>query len=186
MKALKIIGIALVAVIAVVVVAGLMTPNSYEVSRSITIDAGTDAVHHYVGDLNQWDTWSPWKDADPTIAVTIGEQATGVGASQSWIGDSGSGSLTFTEASPAEGIAFYLHIEKGAPATGALRYEPDGEGTKVTWSMQGSIPVPVMGGFIAKSMDGMVGPMFDNGLQKLKKAVEATPAPPVEDQEAQP
>jgi len=157
-----------------VVVVGLFLPTSYMVERSIVIDAPPSQIHKYVGDLNNWDAWEPWKEEDPTLVVTHGEKTKGVGASQSWVGESGDGALTFTKDSPIEGIQYDLVFDGGTyVCQSAMIYDPLGDGeTKVTWTMIGDMGTPVIGGYFAMMMDSMVGEMFEKGLSNLKNSVE--------------
>lgn len=174
MKILKTLLSVIVVIIVVVVVIGLFLPTSYTVERSIVIDAPPAQIHKYVGDLNMWDAWEPWKEGDPSIIVTRGEKTKGVGASQSWIGDSGDGALTFTKDSADEGIEYDLVFDDGTyVCQSAMIYDPleDGE-TKVTWTMAGDMGTPVIGGYFVLMMDSMVGKMFDKGLANLKNTVE--------------
>jgi len=174
MKILKTLFSIIVVIIVVVVVIGLFLPTSYTVERSIVIDAPPAQIHKYVGYLNKWDAWEPWKEEDPSIIVTQGEKIKGVGASQSWIGNSGDGALTFTKSSPTEGIEYDLVFDDGTyVCQSAMIYDPleDGE-TKVTWTMTGDMGTPVVGGYFVLMMDSMVGKMFDKGLANLKNTVE--------------
>jgi len=174
MKILKTIFSAIIIFIVIVVVVGLFLPTSYTVERSVVIDAAPTQIHKYVGDLNNWSAWEPWMEGDPTIIVTQGEKTKGIGASQSWVGDSGDGALTFTKDSPTEGIEYDLFFDDGAYVSqSAMVYDPleDGE-TKVTWTMSGDIGAPVIGGYFALMMNAMVGEMFDKGLSNLKNTVE--------------
>lgn len=173
MKAMKRLGIIAVVIIVLVVVVGLMLPQDYVVSREIVIAAPADQVHAYVGELKKWDDWGPWKDGDPTVEVTLGEKTTGVGASQSWTADSGDGKLVFTQCDASAGIAYDMEFadwDEGCKAS--VTYQAQGEGTLVTWEMTGSVPTPVIGGYFARMMPGMISPMFELGLQKLKTCVE--------------
>ncbi len=174
MKILKTLLSAIIIIIVVVVVVGLFLPTSYTVERSIVIDASPNRIHEYIGDLKNWDSWSPWKEEDLTLVITHGEKTKGVGASQSWVGDSGDGALTFTKDSPTEGIEYDLVFDGGTyVCRSAMIYEhlEDGE-TKVTWTMWGDMGTPVVGGYFAMMMDSMVGGMFDKGLFNLKNTVE--------------
>ncbi len=49
---------------------------------------------------------------------------------------------------------------------------PEGQATRVTWTMTGpmTLMTRVMG--IFKSMDKMIGPDFEKGLARLKQAAE--------------
>lgn len=166
-----------IVIIVVVVVVGLFLPTSYTVERSVVIDAPPAEIHKYVGDLNRWDAWEPWKEGDPSIVVTRGEKTKGVGASQSWVGNSGDGALTFTKDSQTQGIEYDLVFDGGTyVCQSAMLYSPleDGE-TQVTWTMTGDMGTPVVGGYFALMMDSMVGEMFDKGLSNLKNTVEGQP-----------
>lgn len=167
---LKIIAIVVVLFVAV----GLFLPTQYQVSRSITIDATPSEIHTYVGDLDKWTIWSPWEKSDPTIKITQGKVRSGVGASQSWVGDSGSGNLTFTHSSPQLGIRYDMMFNGTDPSKAEMVYQisSDGKATTVSWNMDGELMTPVIGGYFAVLMDKLVGPMFDDGLQRLKIAVE--------------
>lgn len=161
--------------ILIVAVIGLFLPTSYSVKRSIVIDAPPEKVHEYVGDLSKWETWSPWEEEDPTLIVTLGEKTSGVGASESWVGDSGDGALTITESSPSCGIKYDLLFNGGEyESEGSITYEtlPE-EKTEVTWAMSGDMGKSVTGGYFALLMDTMVGNVFDKGLSNLKKTVES-------------
>lgn len=174
MKFLKTLLSALIIIIVAVVVVGLFLPTSYTVERSIVIDAPPSQIHKYVGDLRNWDAWEPWGEEDPTLVVTHGEKTEGVGASQSWVGESGDGALTITKDSPLEGIEYDLVFDGGTyVCQSAMRYNPlvNGE-TKITWIMNGDMGTPVIGGYFAMMMDSMVGRMFDKGLSNLKGTVE--------------
>lgn len=155
------------------IVVGFFLSKDFTVSRSIEIQASPEEVYALVGDLEQWPVWGPWKDADEALQVTLGEQTKGVGASQSWVGTDGDGRLVFTKADPQTGIEFDLLFNEDAFANvSSITYKPSGNGLLVTWDMSGEVPAPVVGGYMAWMMPGMVAPMFDDGLAKLKAAAE--------------
>ena len=173
-KWMKRIGITLISLTVLVVLVGLLLPTEYSLNRSLVINAKSEKIHEYVGDLTKWDLWAPWKEEDPSIVTTYGEKTAGVGASQSWVGKDGDGSLTFTMSSPTKGIEYDLFFEAGAyKCWAAMHYDTLGENaTKVIWSMKGNMDMPVIGGYFAMMMDSMVGKMFERGLSKLKEQVE--------------
>ena len=118
------------------------------------------------------------------MKTTLGTQTTGVGASQSWTDKDGGGWLKVTRSDPSSGLAYDMAFVMGEgtdteemPAQGAITYEPVDGGTRVSWSMSGEVTLPVFGGYLAKMLPGQVGPMFDQGLAKLKTAAEAEPVP---------
>ena len=181
MKALKIILIGLVLLVIAFIVAGMMMPRGYEFERSITIKATPQQIHSHVGDLAKWEDWTPWKEEDPTVKVTLGPATTGKGASQIWTSKRGKASLEFTMSDPARGIEYDMTHAMGneddaeeAKSLCKMLYKPDGDSTIVTWSMKGDMPSGILGGYRAKMMNSMAGPMFERGLEKLKKNVEAS------------
>ena len=174
MRILKTAAVTFVVFIAAVAVIGFFLPTKYAVERSVVIDATPEKIHGYVEDLKKWDEWAPWKGEAPSIVVTLGEKTSGVGASQSWVGDSGTGALTITKSSPENGIEYDLLFDGGRyECKSSMKYSrlPDG-GTKVTWKMSGDMGRSLTGGYFAILMGSMVGSIFEKGLSNLKSTVE--------------
>ncbi len=157
----------------VVVIVGFLLPGTYTVSRTVTINAEIERVHYYIGDLEQWDQWTPWVKADPTIVTTFGDKTTGVGAHQSWTGDSGNGALTFTRSDPTKGVAYEMTMEEGKHESQAtMEYTRSGDATDVAWVMVGQLGNNPFNRYFGLMMDPMIGPMFEDGLNRLKLLAE--------------
>ena len=167
------VAIGLACMVALIVVVGVFLPTTYTVSRTVIIEADPEDIHDYVGDLRKWDLWTPWKDEDPTIVVRFGEKTSGVGASQSWVGKDGQGSLRFTMSQPSRGIEYDLDLSGGASTCrSAMRYHATEDHTRVTWILKGDLTMPIIGGYQTIIMDSLVGEMFERGLEKLKNTVD--------------
>ena len=158
-------------VVLVVVLVGVLLSGDYTAERSIVINAKPAKIHKLVGDLKRWDDWTPWKEDDPSVQVTLGEKTDGLGAGQSWTSKDGKGSLTFTASDENKGIEYDFTFEDWK-AQGSIRYDRLDDATKVTWTMKGNVDMPVLGGYLALMMPTMVGGSFDKGLAKLKKKAE--------------
>ncbi len=174
---LKKIGLFIGLLIAVFVAVGLFLPTQYAVSRDIVIDADKKTIHGYVGELTNWPLWTPWQEMDPSVVVTLSEKTAGIGASQSWTSNDGGGSLTFTSSSPDVGIKYDLFFSMGGGAENdkseaAMLYHSEKEQTRVVWSMEGEMTMPVIGGYFAAMMDSMAGGMLEKGMTKLKQVAE--------------
>jgi hypothetical protein len=176
---LKRIGIGIGLATLLVVAVGFMLPASYTVSRAVTIDADPAHIHTFVGDLERWSAWTPWVKADPTIVVTTGDKTSGIGAHQSWTGDSGGGELTFTRSDPNWGIGYDMSFDDGKyRSQGTMEYKSAGGATEVTWVMRGDNGKNPFSRYFGLMMDPMVGPMFEDGLNRLKLVAETeSPAP---------
>lgn len=174
---LKKLVVAFVLFVVLFVVVGFALSKDYEFSRKVTIQAPPERVHELVGDLRRWDDWTPWKKADPTVAVTFGPTTTGVGASQTWTGKDGDGRLTFAQCDPRTGITYdmaFINDGQEMPSKGWVKYTPAGAATDVEWGMRGTMDMPVIGGYFATLMGPMMaGPMFEQGLADLKAKAES-------------
>ena len=174
MRFIKTAAVVLIILILTVAVIGLFLPAQYSVERSIVVNATPEKVYNYVGELKKWEDWAPWKGDDPNLVITLGEKTKGVGASQSWVGDTGTGALTITESSPESGIRYDLLLDGGTyDCKGSIQYYKVKEGeTRVTWAMSGDMGKSLASGYFALLMDTMMGDMFEKGLKNLKNVVE--------------
>ncbi len=174
MKLIRRIVYSVILIAVALAVVGFLLPSAFSVKRSVVIKADKEQVHELVGDLKQWPVWAPWTEIDPTIKTTYGEKTTGVGAHQSWKGDSGTGELTFTSADPDTGVLFDLSFEEGKyKSTGGLTYATAKEGgVEVSWTMQGDAGMNLINRYMGLLMDRMVGKDFERGLEKLKTKAE--------------
>jgi hypothetical protein len=178
MKLLKKILIGLVVLILAVVVVSQFLPSTYHAERSVTIAAKPPAIHPWINDLKKWPEWSPWTAAkDPTLVYAYEGSEQGVGAVSKWDSKKfGDGMMKIVESDPAKGVKFDLSFNKGKYlSVGKIAFEPAGESTKVTWSMDGTVGRNPLDRIFSVMMEKMIGPDFDEGLGKLKAKAEAKP-----------
>ena len=165
---IKKILLVLVALVAVVLIAGAFQSPTYRVERSVSIAAPAAEIFPLLNDFHKSQTWSPWVKLDPNAKYTFEGPASGVGASNSWQGnkDVGSGRQTILASTPNELVQIKLEFFEPMAdvATSELRLAPQAAGTTVTWAK-------VMCMFV--SMDKMVGGDFERGLGNLKALAEA-------------
>lgn len=149
----------------------------YTVERSKEIDAAPARVFALIADLHEWTHWSPWEDLDPDLRRSYSGAATGVGAVYAWSGNrkAGQGRMEITEATEPSTVRVDLLFEKPFRSRSNIVFtiRPQGDGTFVTWCMNGknTLMTRLMG--IFKSMDAMVGPDFEKGLARLQTVAEA-------------
>jgi len=181
---LKKIAVTLFSVITLAVVAVLAIaatrPATYHVERSVSMGASQGAVFAVVNDLHRFHEWSPWQKLDPQMKVTYSGPPTGVGASYTWVGNDkvGEGRMTMTDATPPSSVTQKLEFIKPFVSTCAVHINiaPDGDGSRVTWAIDGNnnYVSKVMCLFV--SMDAMMGKDFEAGLANLKQVAEAGPS----------
>ncbi len=167
-------------------IAGLLAwvglqPDTYRVERSAVINAAPAQVYGQVYDFAKWQAWSPWAELDPNSKVTFEGPTSGPGAIMRWAGNEkvGRGAMAITEAKPDEAIKIRLDFVEPMEGTSdvAFAFQPDGQGTKVTWALDGKQ------GFFERlictilgiDVEQMVGSDYERGLTKLKAVAEAAP-----------
>ena len=173
---LKRIGLGIGLATLLVVGVGLALPREYTISRSIVIDASVDRIHELCDDLEQWPRWTPWFKADPNLEINVGPVTHGEGAHQSWDGKSSKGELTFTRSDPDWGVGFDLTFDDGGTrAACTMSYAPVDSGIQVTWVMTGDNGYDLLSRYFGLLMDSVMGPMFEEGLARLKLLAEEAP-----------
>lgn len=154
-----------------------MADATYTVTRDISIAASPEQVYPELVDFHRWQAWSPWEDLDPDQKRIYGGAATGLGARYAWSGNRkvGQGRMEIIEANPPGRVQLDLRFIKPfkSSSTTTFDLQPEGDQTRVTWTMTGpkTLMTRIMG--IVRSMDAMVGPDFEKGLARLKAVVES-------------
>lgn len=155
--------------------------NTYTVERSAVIDAPPRRVFPEVANFHRWQTWSPWEDVDPDMKRSYSGAGAGTGAVYEWSGNrkAGAGRMQITRADEPSLVHVDLRFTKPFKSENDMRmtFEPEGptgSQTRVTWTLEGpmTLMTRVMGVFT--SMDKLVGPDFEKGLQRLKAVAESS------------
>lgn len=183
-KILKWTLVVLAVVVALFVGLVAMQPNKFRVERSMTMAASPDDVFAQVNDFHNWEAWSPWIKVDPNAKGTYEGPAAGKGAIFRWSGndDVGEGSMTITESNPNDLIRIALQFVKPFEdtATAEFTFQPEGDQTKVTWSMYGENNLVGRAVCLLMDMDEMIGSKYEEGLAAMKMIVEAKAKEPAE------
>ena len=176
--ALIILAVVAAAVIGLLIYAS-MQPDTFRVERSVVINAPREKIYSIVTDLRRGVEWSPFEKR-LTMKKTFSGPATGPGSALEWDGDKqvGAGKFTIADVTPSK-ITLNLDMTRPMKASNTVEYtfEPQGDATRMTWSIHGrtTIMTKVMGLFM--SMDKMCGNQFEKGFKDLKIVAEReTPA----------
>lgn len=178
MRLLKRLALAFAGFVVVVLGVGLLLPSAWQTQRSTEIKAGSEHILPFIETPKLWLDWAPWTPTRyPGMTVNYEGPERGAGARWSWTGEkSGSGSLTITRSDPTYGIDFDLEFDGHEPSKGSIRFEPIGDGTKVTWSMWGDMGMSPVGRYFGLLMDSMMQADFETGLTNLETQAEAAQA----------
>jgi hypothetical protein len=172
---IRLIVIAFIVVIAAILALASTRPDSFRVERSAQIGAPPEKILSLVNDFHRWSAWSPYEKLDPAMKRTYAGAAAGKGAVYEWEGNSkaGQGRMQIIDAAPTR-TAIQLDFIKpfSTHNIAAFTARPQGDTTRVTWSMEGPSPfiTKVLGLFF--NMDRMIGGDFETGLANLKTVAE--------------
>lgn len=169
------------AIALVVGVAGLLAyastmPDSFRVSRTVSINAPAKKVWPFVNDVKLQNEWSPWDDKDPQLKKEYAGPSAGKGAVYTWDGnkDVGRGRLEIVDSLEPKLVVMDLQFEAPMKArdTAKLELAEKGKATDVTWSIEGPMPFASKVMCVFMDMDKMIGAEFEKGLGELKVLAE--------------
>lgn len=176
LKFIGIFGVVLIAAAAALVVYASWKPDTFRVERSTLINAPPEKIFPLINDMRSWSAWSPFEKKDPDMRRTFSGAQTGPGSIYEYEGDRsiGKGRLEITESTPPSKVVVDLKFLEpfAANNTGEFTLEPQGDSTKVTWSMHGPAPLMAKVMHVFFDMDKMVGGEFATGLANLKTLAE--------------
>jgi uncharacterized protein YndB with AHSA1/START domain len=163
-------------VIAVILVVASTKPDTFQITRSVNINAAPETIYPYMSDFHKGDLWSPYEKKDPAMKRTFSGAEGGKGAVYEFDGNKevGKGRLEIIEAVPPAKVVLTLDMIEPMQGHNIVEYtlEPKGDGTDVTWAIHGSNTYLGKVMCVFFNMDKMIGKDFEAGLANLKALVE--------------
>ena len=141
----------------------------YHGSRSIKVDASIEKVFNSLANLAEWKEWSPWLIQEPEAKVSTAEDH----KTHEWEGKRlGHGKLTVVKEMPNNRIDYVLEYFKPWKSVSDTTFllEADSDGTKVTWSMDGKLPIFLF--WMKSMMKAYLGMDYERGLNMFKDYME--------------
>ena len=167
----------LAAIVALIVVLGLIAPNSYQVKRSIIINYTLPETFSYLKSIKNQDNWSPWKKKDPNMTQTFEGTDGEIGFISKCKGNKnvGEGEQEIVSIVENESIDTELRFFKPwkSQSIGHLLVDKvDDNQTLVTWGFSGRNPFPFNIFMLFFNFEKAVGKDFEEGLESLKNILE--------------
>ncbi len=164
----------LIGILVLLLLVGFLLPSNYSAQRSVTVNAPAEKIFPFIANTKEWKRWTVWNQRDPKMQITYSGPESGTGAKWSWKSKSeGNGSMEFTAIEPSKRLAYSLQMQDMTPSLGDITLAPSGNGTKVTWVMNGDAGMNPLFRWFGFFIDKLVGPDFEAGLVNLKKLVES-------------
>jgi uncharacterized protein YndB with AHSA1/START domain len=170
-----IVGLAAVAVVAILIIAS-SKPDTFRIERRIGINAPPEKIFPLINDFQAWTQWSPWEKKDPAHKRSYSGATSGKGSVYEWEGNKnvGKGRMEIAESTPPSKVLIDLNFLSPFEANNTAEFTltPGGEATIVNWAMYG--PSLFMNKVMSTvmNMDKMVGKDFEQGLVNMKAAAE--------------
>ncbi|MFM2417997.1 MAG: hypothetical protein RL385_2720 [Pseudomonadota bacterium] len=165
------LGVSIAAVGGGIAYAVARQPDTFRVTRSLSLKAPPAVIFGLVNDFQNWRSWSPWEGLDPALQRTYTGAAKGVGAAYAWSGNNkaGAGSMTIAESAEPKQITIALTFTRpmAAKNTAEFRFEACEGGTQVTWSLFGDNTLMGKVFSLVVGMDKLLGKSLEDGLRKL-------------------
>ena len=177
MKALKIIGITLVVLIALFFLRGLLLPSEVHVEREKMFAAEPQVVFEQVNTIQNWEDWSAWHQMADDMEITYSGPASGEGAGYSWTSETiGNGSQKIIESRPYKFIKTELDFQQQGSANGNWQFTPVNDSTKVVWTLNADMGSGILDKYMGLLMDTMVGSSFEKSLNNIEEKIATMPA----------
>ena len=151
-------------------------PNSFEVTRTKTIDAPQAVVYNNVIDFKNWESWSYLTEDQPETIITLAEKTKGINGSYAWQNNKGNGSMTTVKTNLNTSITQKMQFGDLPESEVNWNFKTNEDrSTEVTWTITGKnltfkfkMLSALMGG-----MEKQIGPHFKSGLTKLDSVLQA-------------
>ncbi|MDP3312890.1 SRPBCC family protein [Lutibacter sp.] len=111
--------------------------DMYNLKHTKTVKAPIEVVFEEINDFKNWQNWGPWYEIDTTIIASFEGKTTGEGASYSWTGKEGDGSMKTISVVPNRELIQQIDFGTGSTPEVYWNLEEEAEGTSITWGMRG-------------------------------------------------
>lgn len=139
------------------------------VLRSIVINKKPVDIFPLINNFDHWPTWSPWLILEKGVKVNVADDK----KYYEWEGElTGSGNMQITSEEENKSIKSDLQFLKPWKSFAKVNFmlEPEGEGTKVSWTMESKLPFFMF--WMKKMMEAFIAMDYDRGLNMLKDLAE--------------
>jgi hypothetical protein len=150
-------------------------PDTLRVERAATVNAPAEKVFPLINDLHAFNGWNPFAKQDPGMTLDYSGPAAGKGAAFTFGGGSGGkGRIEILDSVPASKVEMRLAMFSPMEADNRVNFtlRPEGNATRVSWTMEGGVPLVAKVMHLFINIDRMVGGTFEQGLAELKATAE--------------
>ncbi len=168
MKALKIVIIIFVVILAIMLIPPLFMPSSLYLEKSMVLKAQPEVIWDQVNCLKNWESWDVWHQ-DTTMTSNYEGPECGAGSKNVWTykNSTEGGSQTIVDSREYEYIKTHLDFQGMGGADTEFKFEKTADGTKVTWNFQSTKSNLLMRWINTFMIKPEVGKSYEKGLKNL-------------------
>ncbi len=172
MKILRIAGIAVGGLLALLIVVSFFMPGRTNTRVELVIDAPPERIYPLLARLQAWPEWTAWGPEEiPDIQYRFEGPEEGVGAVMHWDSAQTNGTLTIESAEANRSVGYSITMENGnGAADGGFTLEPlEAGGTRVIWRDSSLIKgPPVLNRLMTPLLESMMDDAAAKGLQGIQ------------------
>lgn len=147
-----------------------LLPRHVTVERSAVINADPTAILTLAASSSGFQTFNPYKSADPALKIAPFGPEAGVGSGFAFDGKDGKGTQTVADISDTR-VTYAIDMGAMGKPTQKITAMPKENGTEVVWTIEADMGLNPIARVIGLFMDGMMGKTLDQGLINLEQAV---------------
>lgn len=158
--------------IALIAAAPFALPGAVTVEREAILAADSEVIYDLLASNEGFQSFNPYRDDDPNLAITLMGPTRGVGSAFAFEGDGGQGTQTITALDPGRAVTMQIDLGAMGQPVQTFTLTPQSDGTKVTWSTEARFGMNPIGRVFGLFLDGQLGPVYERGLMNLEKAAQ--------------
>jgi hypothetical protein len=170
MSLLSILGYG-VGAIAVLAAGTMLLPRNVRVERVATIAAAPADIIAIASSAESYQTFNPYKKADPSFKYEVFGPASGVGSGFKFDSKDGKGQAVVTKIA-ADRVEYALDLGQMGKPNQTILVTPDGSGSRVSWALDADMGNNPIGRVMGLFLDGMIGKNHESGIQLLGEALK--------------
>jgi uncharacterized protein YndB with AHSA1/START domain len=163
-----------ITLIAILGIISISLPRQIHLQRDIIINAPAEAAYKELSDVKNWSKWLPGHYVDSGLNLDYAGPPVGTRYNfQSQRRGVGQGIVTIVSAEPPKKLVTDLEFANDEKAHSTFTLEETEEGTLLTWHFDkymGDNPFRKFSGLL---IDSTLGEEFEDGLENIKREVEA-------------
>jgi hypothetical protein len=158
--------------LAILAAGTMLLPRNVRVERIASVAAAPADIIAIASSAESYQTFNPYKKADPGFKYEVFGPASGVGSGFKFDSKDGKGQAVVTKVAP-DRVEYALDLGAMGKPNQTIMAVADGAGSKVTWAMDADMGYNPIGRVMGLFLDGMIGKNHESGIQLLNEALKA-------------